>query len=147
MYNNSKDLYEEGTRFSVLARKSEQVIPTLSYFTNCTFCQFVENNHKHKREAADEDNMLILFRRITYYSNISTRFLWLKLITCTNQSIVQQFTSDGNIRHRARKASPTGLMQRTMCSFWRTRLIKNWNTCEKAVIIRGQYMNKRTICW
>ena len=37
----------------------------------------------------------------------------------TNQSMVQQLTSDGNIRHRALNALPTGLIQSTM---WRLLL-------------------------
>lgn len=41
-----------------------------------------------------------------------------------NQSMVQQFTSDGNMRHLDLKASPTGLMQITMCNFSWTRLMK-----------------------
>lgn len=48
--------------------------------------------------------------------------------TCTNQSMVQQFTSEGNIRQRDLKASPTGLIHSTMCSFSRTREMKYWNT-------------------
>ena len=48
--------------------------------------------------------------------------------TWTNQSMVQQLTREGNIRQRDLKASPTGLMQSTMCSFSRTREMKNWNT-------------------
>ena len=35
----------------------------------------------------------------------------------TNQSIVQQLTREGNIRHRDRKADPTGDIQRTIWSF------------------------------
>lgn len=41
-----------------------------------------------------------------------------------NQSIVQQFTRDGNIRQRVRKALPTGLMHSTMCRLLRTRLMQ-----------------------
>lgn len=33
----------------------------------------------------------------------------------TNQSMVQQLTSDGNIRHRDRNELPTGLMHSTIC--------------------------------
>lgn len=40
-----------------------------------------------------------------------------------NQSIVQQFTREGNIRNRVRKASPNGLMAMTM---W--RLVRHWST-------------------
>lgn len=40
-----------------------------------------------------------------------------------NQSIVQQFTMEGNIRSRVRKASPKGDMQRTMWMFALTRLM------------------------
>lgn len=40
-----------------------------------------------------------------------------------NQSMVQQFTSEGNIRNRVRKASPKGLMAMTM---W--RLVLHWST-------------------
>lgn len=39
-----------------------------------------------------------------------------------NQSIVQQFTSDGNIRSRVRNASPMGLMHMHTCKLARTRL-------------------------
>lgn len=48
--------------------------------------------------------------------------------TCTNQSIVQQLTREGNIRQRDLKESPTGLIHSTMCSFSRTREMKYWNT-------------------
>ena len=41
-----------------------------------------------------------------------------------NQSIVQQLTSDGNMRQRVLNASPTGLMHSTMCRLLRTRLMK-----------------------
>lgn len=41
-----------------------------------------------------------------------------------NQSIVQQFTRDGNMRQRDLKASPTGLIQMTICSRSCTRLMK-----------------------
>ncbi|KAE9247864.1 hypothetical protein PF004_g4134 [Phytophthora fragariae] len=34
-----------------------------------------------------------------------------------NQSIVQQFTSDGNIRMRSRNRLPSGLMHSTRCRF------------------------------
>ena len=38
-----------------------------------------------------------------------------------NQSIVQQLTSDGNLRRRVRNASPIGDIARTMCSWSLTR--------------------------
>ncbi len=41
-----------------------------------------------------------------------------------NQSMVQQFTREGNMRQRARKASPTGLMHRTMCKWFCTLPMK-----------------------
>lgn len=41
-----------------------------------------------------------------------------------NQSIVQQLTRDGNIRHRARNASPTGDMHSTTWRLLRTRPMK-----------------------
>jgi len=37
-----------------------------------------------------------------------------------NQSIVQQLTTDGNIRQRDRNAFPTGLMHSTMCRLFLT---------------------------
>lgn len=37
-----------------------------------------------------------------------------------NQSIVVQFTSEGNLRRRSRKASPTGLKLSTICRLRRT---------------------------
>ena len=40
-----------------------------------------------------------------------------------NQSIVQQLTSDGNLRRRVRNASPIGDIARTMCSWSLTRSI------------------------
>lgn len=42
--------------------------------------------------------------------------------------MVQQLTSEGNMRQRDLKASPTGLMHSTMCSFDRTREMKYWKT-------------------
>eukprot|EP00964_Phaeocystis_antarctica_P079476 scaffold49524_cov45-Phaeocystis_antarctica.AAC.4 len=42
----------------------------------------------------------------------------------SNQSMVQQLMSEGNMRQRTRKAEPTGDMQRTTCRFSRTRLTK-----------------------
>ncbi len=44
-----------------------------------------------------------------------------------NQSIVQQLTSDGNMRHLDRNESPTGLIHSTTCKLFRTRLIKKLN--------------------
>ena len=41
-----------------------------------------------------------------------------------NQSMVQQLTREGNMRHLALKESPTGLMHSTMCSLSWTRLMK-----------------------
>jgi hypothetical protein len=38
-----------------------------------------------------------------------------------NQSMAQQFTSEGNMRSLVRKASPRGLMHSTKCTFVRTR--------------------------
>ena len=42
----------------------------------------------------------------------------------SNQSIVQQLISEGNMRQRTRKASPMGDMQSTMCRFSRTSCTK-----------------------
>ena len=42
-----------------------------------------------------------------------------------NQSIVVQFTKEGNMRHLRRNASPTGDMESTTCKLLRTRFIKN----------------------
>mmetsp|Transcript_48483 Transcript_48483/g.115379 ORF Transcript_48483/g.115379 Transcript_48483/m.115379 type:complete len:217 (+) Transcript_48483:1366-2016(+) len=42
------------------------------------------------------------------------------------QSMVQQLTSEGNIRRRFRNASPTGEKARTMCRFSRTSCTKCW---------------------
>mmetsp|Transcript_2342 Transcript_2342/g.7646 ORF Transcript_2342/g.7646 Transcript_2342/m.7646 type:complete len:237 (+) Transcript_2342:4635-5345(+) len=42
----------------------------------------------------------------------------------SNQSVVQQLMSDGNMRQRTRKALPTGDMASTMCMFSRTRAMK-----------------------
>lgn len=42
-----------------------------------------------------------------------------------NQSIVQQFINDGNLRERTRKLSPAGLMHRTVCKFERIFEMKN----------------------
>ena len=44
-----------------------------------------------------------------------------------NQSMVQQLTKLGNIRHRERNASPTGLMHNTTWRLFRTRLMKKLN--------------------
>ena len=41
-----------------------------------------------------------------------------------NQSMVQQLTREGNIRHLERKESPTGLMHITICNLSCTRLMK-----------------------
>lgn len=41
-----------------------------------------------------------------------------------NQSMVVQLTKAGYCRKRFLKASPTGLMQKTICMFFRTRSIK-----------------------
>lgn len=41
-----------------------------------------------------------------------------------HQSIVQQFTSEGNIRSRVRKASPIGLRHKTTCKFVLARSMK-----------------------
>ena len=48
-----------------------------------------------------------------------------------NQSMVQQLTSDGNFLSLFLKASPIGLMARTMCSWSRTR---DTNRLNKATI-------------
>lgn len=45
-----------------------------------------------------------------------------------NQSMVQQFTKDGNMRHRVRNASPTGLIHNTICRLFLTWLMKYANT-------------------
>lgn len=52
--------------------------------------------------------------------------------TWTNQSMVQQLTSEGNMRQRDLKASPTGLMHSTMCSLDRTREMKYWKTYKES---------------
>ena len=44
-----------------------------------------------------------------------------------NQSMVQQFTSDGNLRRRSRNASPTGDMHSTQCRYLRHSCTKNLN--------------------
>ena len=41
-----------------------------------------------------------------------------------NQSMVQQFTSEGNMRRRWRNESDTGDIASTQCSFERTRVMK-----------------------
>eukprot|EP00982_Pelagococcus_subviridis_P013776 31278-Pelagococcus_subviridis.AAC.11 len=52
-----------------------------------------------------------------------------------NQSIVQQFTSDGNMRRRCRNSSDTGDMARTQCRLDRTRVMKYAFT---AFFVRGK---------
>ena len=42
----------------------------------------------------------------------------------SNQSVVQQLISEGNMRQRTRKAEPTGDIASTMCRFSRTRAMK-----------------------
>ena len=45
-----------------------------------------------------------------------------------NQSIVQQFTKEGNILTLVRKASPIGLKHRTIWKFLFTTSTKNWKS-------------------
>mmetsp|Transcript_14668 Transcript_14668/g.43745 ORF Transcript_14668/g.43745 Transcript_14668/m.43745 type:complete len:228 (-) Transcript_14668:2604-3287(-) len=52
----------------------------------------------------------------------------------SNQSMVQQLISDGNMRQRTRNAEPTGDMQSTMCRFSRTREMKS---CRMPSLVSG----------
>ena len=64
------------------------------------------------------------FRIFWSFISTSARNCWATLFSAScghsaNQSMVQQFTREGNIRSRVRNASPTGLMQMTVCRFFR----------------------------
>ena len=63
--------------------------------------------------------------RVTPCKNLIATFVSVSSGHVLNQSIVVQFTSPGYMRHRTRKLSPTGDMQRIMCRFERTRSMKN----------------------
>lgn len=73
-------------------------------------------------------------------------FLHVILTLTWNQSMVQQFTREGNFRNLVRKASPIGLIARTMCSWFRTRSMKKLNraTGEPSVCLDFSRCLKKT---
>ncbi len=65
--------------------------------------------------------------RSTLSKNVSATDSRASLGHSVNQSMVQQLTSDGNIRHLERNESPTGLIHNTMCNLFWTWLMKYEN--------------------
>jgi hypothetical protein len=58
-----------------------------------------------------------------------------------NQSIVQQLTSDGNIRQRVRKALPTGLIASTICRLFLDKI----GMKQKTVTIKINSLHMRAV--
>lgn len=64
-----------------------------------------------------------------------------------HQSMVQQFTSEGNILNRVRKASPMGLRHRTTCRFVRARSMKKaYTSLGEPVLIPAACTTSEHMC-